>query len=290
MDGSKVIEIMPLMSIREYARSRKSRGLPGGSPAAVVKALQAQRIKRCKDGRIDSDLADLDWHSNTLERGQSEIARATAMARRQSAGQAVAEAAAAQGARWFAGMLCTTARRQFPAYVSEHWPDMPASEKIILAWLFCGHLEVWSGPFLKSADLGPFDFRPAFGTAEEFAAALYRDTCAAHSIPVDPASVPIAADGEFIAGARAAAFAICSAARRLWPSQVLLVFGAGEAAEGDGGCETEAHVLALMLALLEGWAANYLTAPLPSIDWALFGTAAPSVAERYERYRKPWEA
>ncbi len=274
-----------MMSAREYARSRKARGLPGGSPAAVIKALQTQRIKRCKDGRIDSELADLDWHRNTLERGQSEVAArgATSTAHPPTAGQA------AQGARWVAGMLCATARRQFPAFAAEHWPEMPASEKVVLIWLFCAHLEVWSGPFLKSADLGPFDFRPAFGTAEEFAAALYRDTCATHSIPIVPASVPIAADGQFVVGARAAAFAICSAARRWWPRQVVVVFGA-EDTEGDGCCETEAHVLALMFGLLEGWVVNYLPATLPNVDWAVFGTAASSVAERYEGYRKFWEA
>lgn len=53
-----------LISQRAYARSRKERGLPGGSLAAVQKAIDSGRI-RLIDGQIDPDVADIQWERNT---------------------------------------------------------------------------------------------------------------------------------------------------------------------------------------------------------------------------------
>lgn len=47
------------MGLREYARYK------GVSPAAVVRAVEAGRIKKDPDGKIDSDKADKMWAENT---------------------------------------------------------------------------------------------------------------------------------------------------------------------------------------------------------------------------------
>lgn len=52
----------------EYARSRKARGLQGGSPNAVFKAVQSGRITTLADGFIDFDVADIQWERNTRKR------------------------------------------------------------------------------------------------------------------------------------------------------------------------------------------------------------------------------
>lgn len=55
------------ISQNAYARSRKERGLPGGNPNAVVRAVASGRLKdSVVDGRIvDVDLADREWEANT---------------------------------------------------------------------------------------------------------------------------------------------------------------------------------------------------------------------------------
>ena len=63
---------MPLLTLRGYAASRKARGLSGGSPAAVAKAINAGRITRQNDGRIDQQKADSEWLQNTEPRAQNE--------------------------------------------------------------------------------------------------------------------------------------------------------------------------------------------------------------------------
>ena len=54
------------ISIRAYARSRRARGLSGGSDAAVRKALRMCRITANPDGTIDPHRADLEWATRTL--------------------------------------------------------------------------------------------------------------------------------------------------------------------------------------------------------------------------------
>lgn len=55
---------MALMSMRQYAESRKLRGLPGGTAMAVSKAAAAGRIQLI-NGKIDPVAADADWSRNT---------------------------------------------------------------------------------------------------------------------------------------------------------------------------------------------------------------------------------
>ncbi len=58
-----------LKGLREYARHRKARGLPGATHASVQKAIEAGRITTLQDekGRIkiDPEVADIQWGRNT---------------------------------------------------------------------------------------------------------------------------------------------------------------------------------------------------------------------------------
>lgn len=61
---------MPLMSEQKYADYRKARGLPGGSQAAVNKAVKTGRITKVidpltKKPKIDPVIADAQWERNT---------------------------------------------------------------------------------------------------------------------------------------------------------------------------------------------------------------------------------
>jgi hypothetical protein len=84
---------MPLLTLRGYAASRKARGLSGGSPAAVAKAINAGRITRQGDGRIDSQVADVQWMKNTEPRAQSERPSQCVRVRADQPGGEVAEGA-----------------------------------------------------------------------------------------------------------------------------------------------------------------------------------------------------
>ena len=61
-----------LITQAAYARSRKERGLSGGTPKAVLDAIRAGRISAIKDadGRelIDPAVADIQWAENTRPR------------------------------------------------------------------------------------------------------------------------------------------------------------------------------------------------------------------------------
>lgn len=58
-----------LLTQAEYARSRKERGLPGGSREAVRKAVEEKRISVFgPDKLIDQQLADSQWERNTRSR------------------------------------------------------------------------------------------------------------------------------------------------------------------------------------------------------------------------------
>jgi hypothetical protein len=56
-----------LITPAEYARRRKSRGLPGGSAQGVHKAILAGRITPI-NGKIDPDVADIQWEKHTRKR------------------------------------------------------------------------------------------------------------------------------------------------------------------------------------------------------------------------------
>lgn len=53
------------ISQRAYAKTRKEKGLPGGSLTAVQHALSAGRITLDSNGKIDPARADADWELNT---------------------------------------------------------------------------------------------------------------------------------------------------------------------------------------------------------------------------------
>jgi len=53
------------LSIRAYADHRKTLGLPGGSKWSVTKAIRDGRIARNQHGKIDPDVADRQWETNT---------------------------------------------------------------------------------------------------------------------------------------------------------------------------------------------------------------------------------
>ncbi|KQT10977.1 hypothetical protein [Ramlibacter sp. Leaf400] len=64
-----------LLTQAEYARSRKERGLPGGSREAVRKAVEEGRISAFgPDKLIDRELADAQWERNTRARLSPEAA------------------------------------------------------------------------------------------------------------------------------------------------------------------------------------------------------------------------
>ena len=66
---------MTIATQAAYARYRKERGLPGGTGAAVCKAVKSGRIRLTADGLVDFDAADVAWAGNThveqQERGRS---------------------------------------------------------------------------------------------------------------------------------------------------------------------------------------------------------------------------
>lgn len=57
------------MGLREYARHRETRGLPGATLASVQKAIASGRIVTIPDEkgrpRIDAEVADIQWSRNT---------------------------------------------------------------------------------------------------------------------------------------------------------------------------------------------------------------------------------
>ncbi len=53
-----------LMSLRAYARHRRRHGLPGGNLSAVQKAIKTCRISAI-GGKIDAEVADIQWDRNT---------------------------------------------------------------------------------------------------------------------------------------------------------------------------------------------------------------------------------
>jgi hypothetical protein len=62
-----------LLTQSEYARSRKARGLSGGTKQAVKKAVDESRISAFgPDKLIDADLADRQWAKNTRPRAAND--------------------------------------------------------------------------------------------------------------------------------------------------------------------------------------------------------------------------
>ena len=56
---------MPLMSQRQYALHRKTKGLSGATHMAVAKAIKSGRIRANAKGQVDSEKADIAWAAHT---------------------------------------------------------------------------------------------------------------------------------------------------------------------------------------------------------------------------------
>lgn len=65
------------MSISAYARSRRDRGLPGGSRWGVQKAIRDGRIMTNPDGTVSPEQADAAWGRNTSQAKQRDAAPAS---------------------------------------------------------------------------------------------------------------------------------------------------------------------------------------------------------------------
>lgn len=86
-----------LLTQAEYARSRKDRGLPGGSREAVRKAVEEKRISVFgPDKLIDQQLADAQWERNTRARVGQLAASVASGAQAADTGATAAPADAAQ--------------------------------------------------------------------------------------------------------------------------------------------------------------------------------------------------
>ena len=96
------------MSIPEYARSRRARGLPGATAAGVRKAIASGRITSQRDGKLDPDLADREWRANT-----NRMQQLRSVGRRRPAVTDY-QAGFVDAAHWVARGLLEIAR--------EHWP------------------------------------------------------------------------------------------------------------------------------------------------------------------------
>ena len=167
--------LMALLSLRKYAASRKARGLAGGSPAGVKRAIDSGRIVRKSDGRIDQDQADLDWLRNTQERCPADGSRSTAKTgidgRREAPARGDRAAEFRRGADWLLHRTRTTARKLWPEFIEENFSDMLPSNRVRIVELLCGTLETWPGVELPGPD-GAGDF---FGGAKMQAAAIVQN-------------------------------------------------------------------------------------------------------------------
>lgn len=56
---------MALMSLSQYAKSRKARGLIGGTLQAVQDAIRTGRVGQDEDGMVEQEVADREWRERT---------------------------------------------------------------------------------------------------------------------------------------------------------------------------------------------------------------------------------
>lgn len=102
-----------LLTQAEYARSRKDRGLPGGSREAVRKAVDEGRISAFgPDKLLDQTLADSQWARNTRARVGSASGEPDLLGDDQDAGATVDAPAAASASRGDATYMALRARRE----------------------------------------------------------------------------------------------------------------------------------------------------------------------------------
>ena len=276
---------MPISSLRAYARSRKARGLPGGSPAAVGKAVAAGRIVRRPDGQIDQDQADADWLRNTQERCPADGSRSTAKTGIDGRREAPARGDRAAGAAWLAYQVCAVARHVWPGLVREYLADMPTSGQVKIIALFCQQLETWTGPGMTER-LPEFGWGALFGSDAAAAQDEYEQLRQAWPAGRVELAGPVAASSaDFLGGAKLQAYAIVDAARRMFPRLISEAFEPGDS-------DDALHLAALLLTLLEGWLANYVPlASLPPVDWSgVILDGAADADKQYRQLRQEWNA
>jgi len=105
-----------LMTQAEYARSRKARGLPGGSREAVRKAVDAGRISAMgPDKLVDPAVADIQWAANTRGRVEASGATQSPSAQANAAGGGDGGSPANQGTLLAGGDGGTPAAPEVPA-------------------------------------------------------------------------------------------------------------------------------------------------------------------------------
>lgn len=274
---------MPLSSLRAYARHRRSEGLPGGSPAAVAKAIASGRIMRLPDGRIDWDAADAAWHRNTAERCPVDGSHSTA--KTGSRREAPARGGRAAGAAWLAYQVCAVARHVWPGLVREYLADMPTSGQVKIIALFCQQLETWTGPGMTER-LPEFGWGALFGSDAAAAKDEYEQLRQAWPAGRVELAGPVAASSaDFLGGAKLQAYAIVDAARRMFPRLISEAFEPGDS-------DDALHLAALLLTLLEGWLANYVPlASLPPVDWSgVILDGAADADKQYRQLRQEWNA
>lgn len=264
---------MPMMGTRAYARHRAERGLPGQTASAVSKAAIDGRIVRGPDGLIDSEAADESWRLNTADYGQAaRVGRRAqptakvmpAAGRAHGAAERQQAAERCRGANWLARQICATARRRWPPYVRECWSATEPVFQGRLIGLLCDHLETWTS---KNSS---FKRSQAVTTGRS-------------DVSFRSGKIPSGYD-DFQMGARFLAIQVCAEARRTWPRLIEELFEPDP--DRVQAQDSKGHLLALLLAHLEGWLAEHVAVTdLPAIEFASFGKDGSAIAAAYEAYR-----
>lgn len=285
--------------------------LRGLNRSTVSRQIHAQQIPTVK-GLVDPEFADLARERNLDPAKRSD--EAVRKAQRDAAKRAATPAETSRlagppatkerprtreqqerefcaGAGWMAREACTSARRVWPAFVLEHWPDMSRPEQVRLVGLFCTRLEKWTEVERAMAGgLPEVDWHALFGSDAAAAAGEYEEVSltwpAAGRIDLacGPDAVP---GGAWMEGARACARAICVTARRLLPRLIDEELFEPSVAEDRSSA---IHLVAVITAQLEGWLGDYVqVAWLPPIDWdSVFPGGGADAAERYRLLRLEW--
>jgi hypothetical protein len=147
------------LTLRGYARHRREKGLPGGSPSAVCKALKAGRISANVHGKIDTDLADSAWAANT--RAVLRLPTGPAQPRPRTLPPAAQVDDFMRGARWMAQNLCASARSNWPNFISEltlGTPETRTTEQAVIITTMLHLLESWAVDYIDQSGLPEPDF------------------------------------------------------------------------------------------------------------------------------------
>jgi hypothetical protein len=134
-----------MMKLREYARHRAAKGLPGQTLAAVQKALGTGRIQ-ANDGGIDPAAADRAWLANTNVIQQQR-------SRRPPAPEA---SDFDRGAAWLAERLAANFRTVWPAFIAKE-PGL--TPKALLVALLPYLAETWLEEYLDPSQLPAINWK-----------------------------------------------------------------------------------------------------------------------------------